>query len=31
VFNYEQSHIANVASQNRALAEIEFLTGKALF
>jgi outer membrane protein TolC len=31
VFNYEQSHIANVASQNKALAEIEFLTGKALF
>jgi outer membrane protein TolC len=31
VFNYEQSYIANVASQNKALAEIEFLTGKALF
>lgn len=31
VFNYEQSYISNVASQNKALAEIEFLTGKALF
>jgi outer membrane protein TolC len=31
VFNYEQSYITNVASQNKALAEIEFLTGKALF
>jgi cobalt-zinc-cadmium efflux system outer membrane protein len=31
VFNYEQSYIANVASQNKALAEIEFLTGRTLF
>ncbi|TAK88018.1 MAG: TolC family protein [Betaproteobacteria bacterium] len=31
VFNYEQSYISNVASQNKALAEIEFLTGKTLF
>lgn len=31
VFNYELGYIANVASQNKALAEIEFLTGKALF
>jgi cobalt-zinc-cadmium efflux system outer membrane protein len=31
VFNYEQSYITSVASQNKALAEIEFLTGKALF
>jgi outer membrane protein TolC len=31
VFNYELGYITNVASQNKALAEIEFLTGKALF
>lgn len=31
VFNYEIGYITNVASQNKALAEIEFLTGKALF
>lgn len=31
VFNYELGYLTNVASQNKALAEIEFLTGKALF
>lgn len=31
VFGYEIGYISNVASQNKALAEIEFLTGKALF
>ena len=31
VFNYEIGYVTNVASQNKALAEIEFLTGKALF
>jgi outer membrane protein TolC len=31
VFSYEQGYDANVASQNKALAEIEFLTGKSLF
>jgi len=31
VFNYEIGYLSNLASQNKALAEIEFLTGKALF
>ena len=31
VFNTEIGYVTNVASQNKALAEIEFLTGKALF
>lgn len=31
VFNTEIGYVQNVASQNKALAEIEFLTGKALF
>lgn len=31
VFNYETAYVANLASHNKALAEIEFLTGKTLF
>jgi outer membrane protein TolC len=31
VFNYEIAYAATLTSQNKALAEIEFLTGKALF
>lgn len=31
VFNYEIAYAATVTSQNKALAEIEFLTGKILF
>lgn len=31
VFNYEIAYVANLANQNKALAEIEFLTGKTLF
>jgi outer membrane protein TolC len=31
VFNYEIAYAATLTSQNKALAEIEFLTGKTLF
>ena len=31
VFNYETAYVANLASHNKAFAEIEFLTGKTLF
>ena len=31
VLNYEIGHVANLAAHNKALAEIEFLTGKSLF
>jgi len=31
VLNYEIAYAASLAGQNKALAEIEFLVGKALF
>ena len=31
VFNYEIGYVASLAAQNKALAEIEFLSGQALF
>jgi outer membrane protein TolC len=31
VFNYEINHASAIVNQNKALAEIEFITGKALF
>jgi outer membrane protein TolC len=31
VFNYEVSHASAIVNQSKALAEIEFITGKALF